>query len=325
MSINVVTVTEANIRTKKTQIFVPMTMEQMKENCPNLLNGSPSSCRSDKYQAINIYNDIVTPLTSKGWFVRQATSENSKKYGNKGKFVIRMANSTFSDDERGTELVIQSSHNGTKAVTFKMGIIEFMCNNGLVVMTDDVKELSDITITHKGNVQEKLDRVLEIVTMQTMKLRGLVTKMKSTILTPSQMKELAERALELRKVSAVNLDMELAIKTALQSPTKYDETIVGQDGDSLFDVFQRIQGNISKGMVYLGENKKFAEVKQILENKELYDDNQVKKAEYAMNKFAKQGEYGGMRKLRLMTNANRDIKWNEELFSTALEYAVAEQ
>ena len=83
---------------RKEAILTEMTIDDMMRKCPNMFNEIPTDDVSTKYKAINVYADVVTPLMSQGWFVRDANAVKSVKKGDKALFGIHMANKRFANE-----------------------------------------------------------------------------------------------------------------------------------------------------------------------------------------------------------------------------------
>lgn len=302
----------------------PLTEAQLRATCPNMFNTTPTDNVSSKYVAIDVWNKVVQPLMKHGWFVRKTSVANSKE-GDKATFVVRMANKRLANNERIPEIVIFSSHNKRKALQFRMGIFEFICSNGLVVVTEEIKELKAIKIRHKGEITEKLNLVMQIIERETAKLNKLVTKMKLKVLTVTEQRNLALEALKVREVPMTDaFDEELALKTVLQTAKDTNGIdIPSQDGDTLFNVFQRIQGNIMKGHVLYTRQRKLVDLEKQYDEAEMAGDTKV------MNKLSKQIEkklsetsqtYRTVTKIK---NIDRVADFNEKVFELAANLVAA--
>lgn len=304
---------------KENKVITPLPLAKVMKECPNVFNSEPVEAASEKYVPVNVFNEIVRPLNRHGWFIRDVRTPRSKK-GAKSMFMLRLANKRYETEERATEIVITSSHDRTSALTFKMGVLELVCSNGLVVMTDSVKELANIRILHKGDVADKLSHVLRIIESETLAVEGIFENMKDRTLTVSEQQQLAITGLELHGVTAKKgFEKDVAIRTALQtSIDAKGERIKSQNGDDLFNTFQRIQGNIMKGQVQYRTLKSY--------NKMLdqYDfakfKNNLEMAQKLEERIAEVEAVGGQfRKLTALTNIKAEQKFNEKLFAAAVE------
>lgn len=295
----------------------PMSTESLMKKCPNYFNDTPCEKRSDKYKVINLSKDVVPLLEAKGWFIRDAGRPNSKD-GEKSSFMLRLANHKFCNDDRAKEILIYSSHNGRKALKFRMGILEFACSNGLVVGKKFSKELEKIKIHHKGELDKKLTRVMEIIAEETIKLDSLINGMKLRILTPQEQRELALESLKIREVPMTSeFDMELAIKTCLQTAVDVDGNPINtQEGDSLFNVFQRIQGNITKGRVKYRKNSSVLKLQKKFEQALENGDNKLQNA-IAKQLANKEKKGATHRKISEIKGIDRLTKFNQQVFDLA--------
>lgn len=302
--------------TPTTKVITPMTREQIMSKCPNLFATSHCTSASDKYTQINIYNQVIQPLEAKGWFIRAVDAENSKKFGKHGKFLVRMSNHNHIGSERSPEILIYSSHNKTASVSFRMGIFEFVCSNGLVIARDEVSELKSIRIRHihEKQVEEKLAKVMSIVDAEISKMDTVIEKMKIRILTETEQVNLALQALEFRGIVESGSDLDVAVRSVLATAKNTEGVdIASQNGDSLFNVFQRIQGNLTKGNAQQS-NKRFKTLNKKYDAAKLEGDSQL------MAKIEDQlRNTQQYRKVRKMTNLRSLTALNEKLFASAYE------
>ena len=201
-------------------------------------------------------------------------------------------------------------------------MIEFVCSNGIVVVTEEVQELSQIKIRHNGDVEGKLQRVMEIISEETSKVNSTFEKMKLQILSKEEQRQLAMDALLLREVPMTkDFNAEIAIKTCLQTAVDNEGApIPSQDGDSLFSVFQRIQGNLTKGKVL------YTPQRALMKAKELYDYSiECGDEETAAKMSKKIATYGDteekqFRNISKIKSITRLAEFNEKLFEKTMEF-----
>lgn len=313
------TITNEKIQFSLKDQLKPMSPQQLMKECPNIFNTNPIETASDKYTVINVWEEVILPLQKHGWFVHKTKATHSK-YKEKATFMVHMANQRFSNKERATEIIIMSSHDKRTPLQFRMGVVEFICSNGLFVVTEEIEELRQIKIRHKGDVEEKLNLVMKIIERETLKLDDLFEKMKGVKLSKDAQRKLAEKALELHGVTAkADFDLELAIRTSLQTAVDAEgKPIPTQDGDSLFNVFQRIQGNIMKGKAKYRLQNALKKAQKNYDHAELMgDEKEMKKLSKKISKIENDTDRK-YRSVTKLTNIKKVAAFNEGLFEEAV-------
>lgn len=322
----------SKLEVRKQKIMLGMADKKLKELCPNLFATSHAERLSKKYAPINVFKDVYLPLKKLGWEVSDregsVLTRKSKKDGEHGTFMLRMFNPSFANKERATELLLFASHNGRCSVKFRMGIVEFACANGLVTMSQEVKELKKLKVVHKGHVAERLVTVLDIVANETLKVNKIVHKMKMKILTSKEMNTLALSAIQAKGIEGHALatnpklyDQNQAIESALQAPQNYDSKVVGQNGKSLYSVFQRIQGAIVKGEIRYGIKPNAKKIQDKISVAVDADSLERLEKQLDIIKNSQPNKvYGGLyQKSTALKGIDSTFKVNADLWSLALE------
>ncbi len=166
------------------------------------------------------------------------------------------------------QLLVTNSHDGSSALSIKLGIFRLVCSNGLVVGS----VFEAVTLRHTGRIIEEIDGAVERMVAQVQKLDAYLTQMKSRTLSESEIKEFYDRAVKVR----------------------YGDKMAGQDvtiharrpddtANDLFTVYNRVQETLIRGSRVIGAN-------------------------------------GRERQRRGITNINKDVSINEQLFDLATEY-----
>ena len=169
------------------------------------------------------------------------------------------------DDVQPTVL-LTNSHDGKNAFHFQVGLIRFVCENGLVVSDQDFAKVS---IRHTGysfeELQSKITGVIE-------KLPNLVEKInvfKTTELSNEQVVEFATKASQLRfnndkSETVVDINGLLIVER------------VEDEGNDLWSVFNRVQEKLINGNFSYGrKNRKARSIKNFTQdlniNKDLWE------------------------------------------------------
>jgi hypothetical protein len=169
------------------------------------------------------------------------------------------------DDVQPTILLI-NSHDGKNVFHFQVGLIRFVCENGLVVSDEDFEK---VKIRHQGysfeDLQSKIINVIE-------KLPNLVEKInvfKNTELNSDQVIDFATKASKLR----FNNDKS---ETFVDIEGLLNIDRVEDEGNNLWSVFNRVQEKlVNGGFTYGKKNRKARSIKNFSQdidlNKELWE------------------------------------------------------
>lgn len=247
-------------------------IDEMKEMAPSMFTTTKAAHLTDKYiQTPTI--KVVKDLMKLGWEITKVQEVKARKSAFKGfqKHLIVFRHPDIKikgkgDDISYPQILLTNSHDGKNAFNFRIGIFRMICSNGLVICSN---EFNNLSIRHMNYTFKELqERITEVVN----KLPGLVKRInlfKKTILTQPQMLKFANDAAALRSKQKINaLDL-------LKATRSEDE------GNNLWNVFNRIQEKILAGDFVYGNKK---------------------------------------RKARTIKNFQQDIKINEELYQLAEIY-----
>lgn len=302
-----------------------LTAAELKAQCPNVFVKTPIEKASDRYQVIDM-QEVISIMREMGWFVHDTITPRSKTHGAKSQFMLRFANERFMNNENAKEVLIQSSHNLRKAFTPMMGNITFVCSNGMIVGKEFVKGLN--RVLHIGDVKEKVQAVLKLIEAETAKLDGAFERMKLKVLTEDEMKELAAKAFQHFDTKVTDPNMDLIVRTALATAVNADgEMIEEQEGNSLYNTYQRIQGNFTKGRVLTRKHGSVEKLEKAFDNAELEGNEKLMQkislqlaAAEQTKEIIPSGEAQNLfyRKIAVPRNMNKLTKFNQNLFSDAL-------
>jgi hypothetical protein len=318
---------------RKEKLLIADSIENLKVRVPNMFIKTHAERLSEKYTHIDGY-DIFQYLNTLGWEIstrpNATQTRNSKKDGHHGTYMVRMFNSKFMNKERATELLMFGSHNGRCSIKFRIGTIEFACANGLVTMSKESQKLAKMKVVHKGDIKERLQIVLDTIKEETEKINTIVHKMKKLTLSGVQMEEFALKAIQLKgldiqakKTNAKLYDEKMAIQSALQSPQNYDKKVVGQNGKSVWHVFNRIQNAFVSGEVRYGLKEKTVKLRHAIKIEADYKKQNALRKELDIiqnSNKVKNDEYNGFfQKSTAITGIDSVYDVNQGLWELALE------
>lgn len=127
------------------------------------------------------------------------------------------------------QLVISNSFDGTSAFKMGLGFFRFVCANGMMVG----ESYETFRHRHTGNIIEEVDESVERIVAQTDRLLNDLEKMKSTVLTSSQILEFYREAAKIKNDE---------IDTILFSPRREEDRT-----NDLFTVLNVAQEGIIRG------------------------------------------------------------------------------
>lgn len=135
---------------------------------------------------------------------------------------------TASRDVR-LQLVITNSFDGTSAFRMGLGFFRLVCSNGMMVGTT----YETFAHRHVGNIIEELDESVERIVAQTDRLHNDLERMRTKILTPSQIVEFYNQAAKIKDPD---------ITSALFAPRREEDKAL-----DVFTVLNVVQEGIMRG------------------------------------------------------------------------------
>lgn len=197
---------------------------------------------SEKYRFIST-GAIVEQLQGRGFELNKVSST-----GSHGHHILRFSkkDEAFQIGGDKIELVVRSAHDGTKALTFNLGIFRVVCLNGLTLGTNLIPPMR---ILHRGqgNIEKEVFEIVNGLPLDT--VRDNVRLLKETTLTHEQglkfvvdatRQRLENQLTELSEAEQIN-KIYLASRKIMQVRRTEDS------GMRTWNVFNIVQENIIKG------------------------------------------------------------------------------
>ncbi len=236
-----------------------LTISEIKENAPSIFTSKPSPETSEKYTHIPT-SIVIEDMEKLGWGVVDAKQVRARKgVGFQKHLLVFRNNDVVINGEDGDtvfpQILLTNSHDGKNSFTFKCAIFRMVCENGLVVST---QEFEDIKMRHMGytfkDLQAKIKDVVEALPLTVESMN----KMKQKKLEPKKSIEFAKKALTTRftedQIKVFKIDFKELIK-----PTRKED-----EGSDLWSVFNVVQEKIISGdFTYLsgGGKRKARQIK----------------------------------------------------------------
>jgi hypothetical protein len=143
---------------------------------------------------------------------------------------------TSGADKNFVEIALYNSSNGLSRFRMEVGIFRFVCENGMVVKSED---FGSINMRHQGYSFYTLKASIDEMIAKLPELAGKINQFSSKELTPSQIQGLAKAAYDLRGGGKTPNAEELAEILKVRRPE--------DEGNSLWVVFNRIQESVVRG------------------------------------------------------------------------------
>ena len=218
--------------------------EQINEICPSVFTSKPSTTVCEKYTHIPT-SRVIEDIRSLAWDVVDAKQVQSRKEKTNGvgKHLVIFRNddvvvSGSDGDTVYPQILLTNSHDGKNAFQFQAGLFRLVCENGLVISTQDFEK---VKIRHMGYTFEELQTQIRAMVERLPLTVESMNKMKQIELNEEQMVEFANRALEIRFDTAQMERIAIDINQLLEVDRNEDK------GDDVWVVFNRIQEKLING------------------------------------------------------------------------------
>ena len=200
---------------------------------------------------VNVINDF----RSLGYEVVDAKQVKARKKSTNGyqKHLITFEHPKYKTEgnKEYPQILLTNSHDGGNAFTLSAGIFRLVCSNGLVIKTEDY---GSTRLVHKGYSFEAVQKLVKEFEKTADEALTKVTAMKEVDLTKDLQIEFAKEAALLRfKSKSFNMDnigKVVDLDDILNAERKEDE------GDRLWEVFNRVQESIINGKFHYLSNTK---------------------------------------------------------------------
>jgi hypothetical protein len=216
--------------------------EQIKTIAPSIFTATAASNVSSHYTHIPT-SQVMEDMRQLGWNVVDAKQVKARKGVGfqKHLIVFRNQNVVINGSDGDTvfpQILLTNSHDGKNAFTFKCAIFRMVCENGLVVST---QEFSDIKLRHMGytfeQLQEKIKGVIESLPLTI----DSMNKMKNIQLSEEMAIKFATKAISTRFKEDEIKHITIDFKELLKPVRKEDEA------KDLWTVFNVVQEKIITG------------------------------------------------------------------------------
>lgn len=257
-----------------------LSTSQIKERAKSVFTDKAGPSTSDKFTHIPTYK-VIEDMAQLGWMVVDAKEVKARAKNSIGfqkhLVVFRNPDVVINGADGDTvfpQILLTNSNDGKNAFTFTAGLFRLVCENGLVISTE---QFNDVKMRHMGYTFEELQvQIKEMVELLPLTVESM-NKMKEIELTSDQTKALAKKALSTRfteeQVEAFKIDID-----QLLEPTRPEDK-----GSDLWSVFNVIQEKILDGdFTYItgAKSRKARKVKNFKQDMEINQKLFAMAAEY---------------------------------------------
>ena len=194
---------------------------------------------SNKFGFISSAN-LVQTLESKGLQLADVVESKIRKDKEKRlgyqKHVMRF-NTGISNAHGNLQLLAINSHEGSSALTFRLGFFRLVCSNGLIVGSDLIPQ---IKVRHTSNGLLKLDNAIDEVMENQIAATNAMTRMMETKVNAETFETLARESLKIR----------LGDKYSDKIIPLFESKRWEDNKEDLFSVFNVIQENVIRTGFY---------------------------------------------------------------------------
>ena len=234
-----------------------LTMDELKMICPEIATPEINPALRKKLGITDRYvhvptEKVIEDVMKLGWTPINAyrVASRNQRTGT-GRHMVKFVNYDFMKEGKTEypELLLTNSHDGTTAFKLDVGIFRLVCSNGMVVKSQD---FGSMKVRHYGYDFETIKGAVNELVEQIPDYLKQVEDMKEQKLEREQMLEFARQAAMLRmtKVNESAIDEVVDVEDLLESTRKEDE------GDGLWEVFNRLQEKVVNGKFNYALGKK---------------------------------------------------------------------
>ena len=219
-----------------------LTLEEVKEKAPSVFATKGASNTSEKYSHIPTFK-IIEDMELLGWKVTDVKEVRARKNAGFQKHLVVFRNPEImiegdNGDDVFPQILLTNSSDGKNAFTFRAGLFRLVCENGLVVSTQD---FSNLKIRHFGYDFNELQKTITAMVEKLPLTVESMNKFKQTKLTEAQILKFAKDALEARFGESELKRVTIDYNDFVTATRKEDE------GNDLWSVFNRVQEKVVNG------------------------------------------------------------------------------
>jgi len=243
-------------------------LNELKEIAPSIFTTKGAENTSEKYSHIPT-DRLIKDMEILGWGVVDAKEVKARKNVGYQKHLVVFRNPDVvingqNDDTVFPQILLTNSHDGKNAFTFTAGLFRMVCENGLVISTNEFEKVS---IRHMGYDFDELQKQInEMVEKLPLTVESM-NKMINTKLSQEAIIDFAKDMLAVRfpeeELNRITIDMNEFV-----TPVRDEDK-----GDDLWSIFNVVQEKIIEGDFEYIAGTKVRKARQIKNFKQDMDLN----------------------------------------------------
>jgi hypothetical protein len=228
-----------------------LTTSEIKQRANSVFTDTASPNVSSKFTHIPTHK-VIEDMSQLGWGVVDAKQVKARKGQGFQKHLVVFRNPDVvingaDGDTVFPQILLTNSNDGKNAFTFTAGLFRLVCENGLVIST---QEFENVKIRHMGYTFEELQTQIRAMVEQLPLTVESMNKMKAVELDEKSLVEFAEKALATRfkaeELENIKVDLDILLE-----PTRPEDK-----GNDLWSVFNVLQEKILEGdFLYMSGTK----------------------------------------------------------------------
>jgi len=222
-----------------------ISLDKAAQLAPAIFATKPASYINQKMYTFTPTTGIIDQMNSQGWQLTKVQQSNSKSELRRdyGIHIVRFQHpdiyikSETGGVEARPEIVVINSHDGTKPLQFEAGLFRLVCENGLVLKTQDFGGFKERhTKFTLDSLKTKIDEKMSIMN----KTVDTISKWAGREMSAADRRKFATEALSLR-LSSDRVAEEYEIMEILNPRRDADRA------NTLWHTYNRVQENLIKG------------------------------------------------------------------------------
>jgi hypothetical protein len=246
-----------------------LTTSEIKQRANSVFTDTASPNVSSKFTHIPTHK-VIEDMSQLGWGVVDAKQVKARKGQGFQKHLVVFRNPDVvingaDGDTVFPQILLTNSNDGKNAFTFTAGLFRLVCENGLVIST---QEFENVKIRHMGYTFEELQTQIRAMVEQLPLTVESMNKMKAVELDEASIVEFAEKALATRfkaeELENIKVDLD-----KLLEPTRPEDK-----GNDLWSVFNVLQEKILEGDFQYMSGTKIRKARKVKNFKQDIEINQ---------------------------------------------------
>ena len=197
----------------------------------------PTKVNHAKYNFVNT-SDLLCTMESMGWSPSKITVMRKRNPDNLpyAKHIAVLENKAFSNGEFAKQIIITNSHDGSTGIRFDIGLLRFICANGLVVGST----FGGVSFRHVGaNLKQAVSQAVDEITGHFKTIETTYQVMLNRPMLMPEINEFTTKAYLIRYGAYTGLPV---IPTGLDKVNRPEDS-----SNTLWHTYNRVQENLLKG------------------------------------------------------------------------------